>query len=87
MCLFKKKKIIEVEIIGHTDGISEDDELMNYAAGHMMGGFEGMVQASILNDSEPPTTTFEIIYEDGTSKIKTVIDGSSDYNYYIQFLR
>ncbi len=87
MCLFKRKKIISVEIIGHTEGISEDDALMNYAAGHMMGGFEGMVQADILNDSERPTTTFLVKYDNGTQKIITANDGSYEYYKYIRYLK
>ena len=85
--LFKTKKIVSVEIIGYTEGISEDDALSNYAAGHMMGGFDGMVHASLLNESEAPTTTFLIHYDNGTSETKTVKDGSSQYNYYIRFVR
>lgn len=87
MVFFNRKKIINVEIIAQTEGFSEDDELMNYAAGHMMGGFDGMVQASILNDYEKPTTTFEITYDNGSTEIITVNNDSFDYNYYIKYLK
>lgn len=81
------KKIIKVEIIGQTEGISEDDALMNYAVGHMMGGFDGMVHADILNESEGPTTTFKIIYDNGTIDIKTVANSSFQYRNYLKYLR
>lgn len=87
MCLFKFKKIVKVEIVGQSEGISEDDQLTNLAAGHMIGGFEGMVHASILNDSEAPTTTFQIIYDNGTTKIVTIKDGTSNYYYYMNLVR
>ena len=87
MGFFTRKKIVKVEIIGYTEGISEDDALMNYAAGHMMGGFDGMVHASLLNDSEAPTTTFQITYDNGTTKIVTVKDGTSNYYYYMNLVR
>lgn len=87
MCLFKFKKIVKVEIVGQSEGISEDDQLTNLAAGHMIGGFEGMVHASILNDSEAPTTTFQITYDNGTTKIVTIKDGTSNYYYYMNLVR
>ena len=87
MCLFKFKKIVKVEIVGQSEGISEDDQLTNLAAGHMIGGFEGMVHASILNDSEAPTTTFQITYDNGTTKIVTIKDGISNYYYYMNLVR
>ena len=86
MCLFKFKKIVKVEIIGQSEGISENDQLTNLAAGHMMGGFDGMVHASLLNESEGPTTTFLITYNNGTSEIKTVLDSSFEYRKYINFI-
>ena len=86
MCLFKTKKIVKVEIVGRSKGISEDDQLTNLAAGHMMGGFDGMVHASLLNESEGPTTTFLITYDNGTTEIKTVLDSSLDYKKYIKFI-
>ena len=79
MGLFTRKQIIKVEIIGYSEGISEDDQLSNYAAGHMMGGFNGMVHASLLNDSEGPTTTFRIVYDNNTVEIKTVLNSSLEY--------
>ena len=87
MCLFKFKKIVKVGIVGQSEGISEDDQLTNLAAGHMIGGFEGMVHASILNDSEAPTTTFQITYDNGTTKIVTIKDGTSNYYYYMNLVR
>ncbi len=81
------KKIIKVEIIGQTEGISEDDTLMNYAAGHMMGGFDGMVHADLLNESEGPTTTFKIFYDNGTTEVKTVLNSSFQYRNYLKYLR
>lgn len=86
MCLFKLKKILKVEIIAQSEGISESDQLTNLAAGHMMGGFNGMVHASLLNESEGPTTTFLIIYDNGTTEIKTVLDNSLDYRKYMKFI-
>ena len=53
----------------------------------MIGGFEGMVHASILNDSEAPTTTFQITYDNGTTKIVTIKDGTSNYYYYMNLVR
>ena len=73
------KKIIKVEVIGQTEGISEDEQLSNYAAGHMMCGFNGMVHASLLNDSEGPTTTFRIFYDNNTVEIKSVLNSSLEY--------
>ena len=86
MCLFRIKKIIKVDIIAQTEGISESDQLTNLAAGHMMGGFDGMVHASLLNESEGPTTTFLITYDNGTTEIKTVLDSSLEYRKYIKFI-
>lgn len=86
MGVFKRKKIIKVEIIESSEGISEDDAMMNYAVGHMMGGFNGMVHASILNESEGPTTTFLIFYNDGSSEIKTVLNSSLEYKNYIKYI-
>lgn len=73
------KKIIKVEIIGQTEGVSEDDELSNFATGHMMGGFDGMVHASLLNYSEGPTTTFRITYDNNTTEVRTILDDSLEY--------
>ncbi len=87
MGIFTRKKIIKVEIIGYTEGISDDDALMNYAVGHMMGGFDGMVHADILNESEGPTTTFKITYDNNTTDIKTVANSSFEYKNYLRFLR
>ena len=67
-------------------GISDDDQLTNLAAGHMMGGFDGMVYVSLLNESEGPTTTFLITYYNGTTEIKTVLDSSLEYRKYIKFI-
>ena len=87
MGLFTRKKIVRVEIIGYTEGISEDDQLSNYAAGHMMGGFNGMVHASLLNDSEGPSTTFRIIYDNNTIEVKTVLNGSLEYRNLILMVK
>lgn len=84
--LFKTKKIVRVEIVSIEEGISESDQLMNYAVGHMMGGFDGMVHASLLNESEGAKTTFKIVYDDGSVKYRKVNNGSSEYNKYIQYL-
>lgn len=81
------KKIIKVEIIGQSEGISEDEVLMNYAVGHMMGGFDGMVHADLLNESEGPTTTFKITYDNGTTQVKTVLNSSFEYRNYLKYLR
>ncbi len=86
MGIFKQKKIIKVEIIEQTTGLSEDDKLTNYAAGHMMGGFDGMVHAYLLNESESSKTTFYISYEDGSTEIRCVNDNSFEYNKYIKFI-
>lgn len=86
MGIFTRKKIVKVEIFEYTEGISESDALMNYAVGHMMGGFDGMVHASILNESEGPTTTFLITYNNGTTEIKTVLDSSLEYRNLIKFI-
>lgn len=86
MCLFKTKKIVKVEIVGQSEGISESDQLTNLAAGHMMGGFDGMVHASLLNESEGPATTFLITYDNGTNEIKTVLDSSLEYRKFIKFI-
>ena len=80
------KKIIKVEIISFNDEITEDEALLNYAVGHMMGGFEGMVQASILNDSYQPNTTFLITYNDGTCETKTVVNNSFEFDSLIKYL-
>ena len=81
MCLFKLKKILKVEIIAQSEGIDENDQLTNLAAGHMMGGFDGMVHASLLNESEGPTTTFLITYDNGTSETINfrIVDMSVDH--------
>lgn len=86
MCLFKFKKIVKVEIVEQSEGISEDDQLTNLAVGHMMGGFDGMVHASLLNESEGPTTTFLITYDNGTTEIKTVLDNNLEYRKYIKYI-
>lgn len=87
MWFFKTNKIVNVEIIAQSEGISEDDQLTNLAAGHMMGGFDGMVHASLLNESEGPTTTFLITYDNETTEIKTVLDSSLEYRKYVKFIK
>lgn len=87
MWFFKTKKIVSVEIIAQSEGISESDQLTNLAAGHMMGGFDGMVHASLLNESEGPKTTFIITYDNGTTEIKTVLDNSLEFRKYVKFLK
>lgn len=84
---FNRNKISYTQIICESGGISEADKLMNYAAGHMMGGFEGMVQADILNESEGPSTTFLVVYENGAENMVTVLNSSRDYKKYIGYLK
>ena len=86
MCFFKKKKMVRVELIGYNEGISEDDALTNLATGHMMGGFDGMVHAQMLNDGQGPTATFQVFYDNGTCETVTVEVDSSNYNYYLNFI-
>ena len=86
MWFFKKKSIVKTVLVGISKGISEDDALTNLAAGHMMGGFDGMVHAQLLNDSQRPTATFQVFYNNGTCEVVTVDIGSSQYNYYINFI-
>ena len=86
MWFFKKKKMVRVELIGYNDGISEGDALTNLATGHMMGGFDGMVHAQMLNDSQGPTATFEVFYDNNTSKIITVDIDSIEYRFYMNYI-
>lgn len=86
MWFFKKKSIVKTILIGYTNGISDDDALTNLAAGHMMGGFDGMVHAQMLNDSQRPTATFQVFYNNGNCETVTVEVGSSNYNYYLNFI-
>ncbi len=88
MCfLFQNKKIVSVEILNQTDGIDEDEQLLNYAVGHMISGFDGMVHASVLNDELSDTTTFKIEYSNGSTEIKVVNNNSLAYSKYIKFLK
>ena len=88
MCfLFQTKKIISVEILEQTDGIDEDEQLLNYTIGHMMGGFEGLGYAYFINDELSGTTTFKIVYSNGTNEIKVVSNNSLAYSKYIKFLK
>ena len=85
MWLFNK--IEYTQILEEYDGISEDEELMNYAAGHMMGGFEGMVQADILNQNNGAQTKFLIKYKNGKEKGVVVLNSSLEYKTYYRYLK
>lgn len=85
MWLFNR--IEHTEILEEYAGISEDEELMNYATGHMMGGFEGMVQAEILNQNEGAKTKFLIKYKNGKEKIVVVLNSSLEYITYCRYLK
>ncbi len=87
MCFFKSKKIKYTKIVSHFKGISKNDQITNYAAAHMMGGFDGMVHAHLLNKEQCSKTVFEITYVDGSKQNITVPDESPQYNKYIQFLK
>lgn len=88
MCwLFKKKKIVKVEIYDEIDGLSEDDKLSNYAAGHMMGGFHGMVMADIYNSNNSAKTIFLVVYDDGTSELIETENESSHYYRYMRMVK
>lgn len=84
--LGKSKQIARTEIVDHIEGISENDKLTNLAAGHMMGGFDGMVHANMLNSYEIAKTVFLVIYTDGTKELVEVEDGSSAYRKYASYL-
>ena len=83
---FKPKTIVKTEIICETEGISEDDQNSNLVAGHMMDDFDGVVAASLYNDTFEATTTFLVYFDNGTTKSVTVPTNSSKYNYYCKFL-
>lgn len=84
--LGSSKKIARTEIVEHIDGISEDDKMTNMAVGHMMGGFDGMVHADLLNSYESAKTVFRVYYTDGTSQLVETEDGSSAYRKYASYL-
>lgn len=84
--MFKKKKLISAEILEEIEGFTEDEQLMNYAAGHMMGGFDGMVQASILNEFNKDQTVFQLYYDDNSTEVVKVDNDSRLYSYYINFV-
>ncbi len=84
MCFFKK--IIRTEIIDTMPGISEEDKLNNLVVGHMMNGFNGVMHANLLNESEGEKTTFLVIYSDNTSSTITVNNNSLAYKKYITYL-
>lgn len=86
MDLFKQKKIVKVEIISQTEGLSGNDQLTNYAVGHMMDGFDGVVAADIYNDYNASKTLFLVYYDNGTTETICVKDDSQEFNYYIQFI-
>lgn len=85
--LFKRKKILSVKIISKDEGISEEDADMNYAVGHMMGGFNGVMHAQLLNENEASTTTFKITYNDRSVNYVEVKNGSALYNKYMRYIR
>ena len=88
MCFhLKNKKIDHVKIIAETEGISDDEKMLNYTVGHMMGGFDGMVHADILNDELSATTTFKIFYTNGDQEVKVVRNSSLAYAKYIKYLK
>lgn len=88
MCFFKKKrKIVDAIIISYNEGISDGDALTNLASGHMMSGFDGMVHASLLNESQGPTVTFQLCYDDGSIKNVTVDYGGIEYRFYINYVK
>ena len=84
--MFKKKKLISAEILEEIEGFTEDEQLMNYAAGHMMGGFDGMVQASILNEFNKDQTVFQLYYDDNSTEVVKVDNDSRLYSYDINFV-
>lgn len=85
--LFKSKKIIKVEIASRKAGFSEEDQLSHLVIGHMEGGFDGMVTASVYNDYHSAETTFKVYYDNKTYKFITAKDGSTTYNYYIRLVK
>ncbi len=82
MCFFKKKKIVKVVVEECIESISQDEQMLNYANGHMMGGFEGVFMANLINENSYPETVFLIFYDDGSTKRKRVKNNSYDYKYY-----
>lgn len=73
-------------VVGQTDGIGEDDRITNYAVGHMMGGFDGMLHADLLNESRSAETVFRVFYCDGTFEDVRTRMGSSAWEYYAALL-
>ncbi len=84
--LFKTKSIIKTEIVGHKEGLSEEEQLDNLVIGDMEGGFDGMVVADVYNQYHCSQTTFKVYYDNGTYKFETVDDDSRRYHYLLQFL-
>ncbi len=80
------KGIIKTEIVDHINGLDENEELMNLFVGHNEGGFGGMVTAQVYNQYNFSKTIFKVYYSNGSNSLITVLDNSSDYNYYIKFL-
>ena len=80
------RKIVRTTIIGREKGITQEEKSINYAVGHMMGGFDGVVRADILNDSYPDKVTFKIFYDDGSSGVDKVEVGSLSYRTYMKYL-
>ena len=81
------KQIARTEIVEQIAGLNEDDKLTNLAAGHMMGGFHGMMHASSLNSYESAKTIFLVVYTDGSCEYVETEDGSSAYRKYIKYLK
>lgn len=84
--MFKRKKLIKAEILEEIEGFTEEEQLMNYAAGHMMGGFDGMVQASMLNEFNKDQTVFQLYYDDGSTEVAKVDNDSRLYVNYMNYV-
>ena len=80
------RRITETIVIGQVSGIDEDEALFNLAVGDSLGGFDGMMHAFFLNESDPGETIFLVYYDDGTAEIKQVKNGSALYNKYVSYL-
>ena len=88
MCwLFKRKKIVSVEIYEEIDGLDEDDKFVNLAVGDMMDGFDGMVMADLYNSDNSAKTIFLVVYDDGTSELIETENGSSHYYCYMRMVK
>lgn len=81
------KTIAKVEIDEVIDGLDEDDKLTNLAVGDMMGGFDGMVYADMINEEDSAKTIFKVTYTDGSVEYITTNNGSSAYYKYMRLVK